>query len=57
MIELPSQVGISIFSSESGFVVVTHYDEEYGRESTLVMTKARAIELSKALKQVAGEVE
>ena len=57
MIELPSQVGISIFSLESGFVVVTHYDEEYGRESTLVMTKARAIELSKALRQVASEVE
>ena len=57
MIELPSQSCISIFSSESGFVVVAHYDEEHGMPSTIVMTKARAIELSEALRKVANEVE
>lgn len=57
MIELPSEVSVSIFNSDSGLVVVTHYDEEYGRNSTLVMSKSRAIELAKALRKVASEVE
>ena len=57
MIKLPSQSCITISRSKSGFVVVVHCDEENGLPSTIVMTKARAIELSEALRKVANEVE
>lgn len=55
MITLPSQVEVQVYISVDGNVVVSHEDQEFGVDAHLVMTKARAIELAKAIRKVASE--
>ena len=56
MITLPSQVEVQVYISVDGSIVVSHEDQEHGVDAHLVMTKARAVELAKAIRKVASEV-
>ena len=57
MITLKSEVEIEVYISVSNQVCIKHEDLHTGKESVVCMSKSRAIELAKALKAVANEVE
>ena len=57
MITLKSEVEIEVYISVSSQVCIKHEDLNTGNESVVCMSKSRAIELSKALKAVASEVD
>lgn len=57
MITLKSEVEIEVYISVSNQVCIKHEDLNTGKESVVCMSKSRAIELAKALKVVANEVE
>ena len=57
MITLKSEVEIEVYISVSNQVCIKHEDLHTGKESVVCMSKSRAIELAKALKVVANEVE
>lgn len=57
MITLPPDDELSVYLSDAGYVVIKR-DETYGSDETfIVMSKRRAIELSKALRKVSSEAE
>lgn len=57
MITLKSEIEVEIYISVSGQVCIKHEDLQFGKNSILCMTKARAIELSRALAKVAKEAD
>ena len=57
MITIKSEVEIEVYISVSNQVCIKHEDLSTGKESVVCMSKSRAIELAKALKMVANEVE
>lgn len=57
MINFPSEVEIGVYTSDAGYVVITHCDFDGGEDVKLVMSKGRALDLAKALKKVALEAE
>lgn len=57
MITLPPDDELSVYLSDAGYVVIKR-DETCGSDETfIVMTKRRAIELSKALRKASSEAE
>ena len=57
MITLISEIEVEIYISVSEQVCIKHEDLQFGKDSILCMTKARAIELSRAVAKVAKEAD
>ena len=57
MITFSREPSVSVYVNVDDEVCIKHDDLLSGNESIICMSKARAIELSKALRKVANEVE
>lgn len=55
MITFPREEEVSVYLSDSGFIVISHDDFELGKESMIIMSKSRAIAIANAIKKVSSE--